>query len=136
MNKNLEHVCPSSLTRIGPLLLFLVLGFGLFPSQGALIHTIQPFSRLGLFNDHVSYAHMGLTLDFEPFWEYLSLVKKTLKSVEYKRIESYRKSIFSRLLSCVEEIRGMLSSRITSWALLIICPALIASLRHWQVSGL
>ena len=106
VNKNLKHVCPFFLTTIGTLLLFLVLGFGLFPSQGALINTIQPFLRLGLFNDHVSYDHMGLTLDFEPFWEYLSSLKKTLKSVEYKRMESYGKSTFSRLLSCVEEIHG------------------------------
>ena len=104
--KKLKHVCPLSLTTIGTLLLFLVLGLGFFPSQGALIDTIQPFSRLGLFNDHVSYAHMVLTLDFEPFWEYLSLVKKTLQSVEYKRMESYGKSTFSSLLSCVEEIHG------------------------------
>ena len=105
-NKNLKHVCPFSLTTIGTLLLFLVLGLGFFPSQGALIDNVQPFSRLGLFNDHVSYAHLGLTLDFEPFREYLSWVKKTLQSVEYKRMESYGKLTFSRLLSCVEKIHG------------------------------
>ena len=104
--KNLKDVCPFSLTTIGPLLLFLVLGLGFFPSQGALIATIQPFSRSGLFNEHVSYAHMGLTLDFEPFREYLSSVKKTLQSEEYKRMESYGKLTFYRLLSCVEEIHG------------------------------
>ena len=49
---------------------------------------------------------MGLTLDFEPNREYLSSVKKTLKSVEYRRMESYGKSTFFRLHSCVEEIHG------------------------------
>ena len=106
MIKILKYVCSLSLTTIGTLLLFLVLGFGFFPSQGATIDTVQPFSRFGLFNDHVTDAHLGLTLDFEPFREYLSSVKKTLRSVEYKGMESYGKSTFSRLLSCVEEIHS------------------------------
>ena len=90
---------PSTLTTVGVLILFLVLVLMFFPSQGAST-TLQPSSWLGLFNDHVSYAHFGLTLDFEPFHEYLLPVKKTLKSVQYKRMES----TCSRLLLCVYSI--------------------------------
>ena len=69
----------------------------------------QPFTKLGMFHQHVSNASVGVSFDFGPFSEYVTSIVKSLEGVRYARMSGYGKATVSRLLASVHGIGERLS---------------------------
>ncbi len=64
----------------------------------------QAFRKLGEFHQHVSYASVGVTLDFGPFQSYIQSIQRCLDNVRYTRMVGFGKTTFSRLSATADGI--------------------------------
>ena len=55
-----------------------------------------------MFHNHVTYGHLGVTIDFDGYLNHFHVLRKSVLSFEEKHMSVYVKSVFSRLISVLD----------------------------------
>ena len=63
---------------------------------------VQSFERVAVFHNHVTYGHLGVTIDFDGYLNHFHVLRKSVLSFEEKNMSVYVKSVFSRLISVLD----------------------------------
>ena len=63
---------------------------------------VQSFERVAVFHNHVTYGHLGVTIDFDGYLNHFHVLRKSVISFEEKNMSVYVKSVFSRLISVLD----------------------------------
>ena len=63
---------------------------------------VQSFERVAVFHNHVTYGHLGVTIDFDGYLNHFHVLRKSVLSFEEKHMSVYVKSVFSRLISVLD----------------------------------
>ena len=64
---------------------------------------VQSFERVAVFHNHVTYGHLGVTIDFDGYLNHFHVLRKPVLSFEEKHMSVYVKSVFSSHQSLLEE---------------------------------
>ena len=67
---------------------------------------VQSFERVAVFHNHVTYGHLGVTIDFDGYLNHFHVLRKSVLSFEEKHMSVYVKSVFSRLVSTLDTNTG------------------------------
>ena len=62
---------------------------------------VQSFERVAVFHNHVTYGHLGVTIDFDGYLNHFHVLRKSVLSFEEKHMSVYMKSVFSVALGIV-----------------------------------
>ena len=63
---------------------------------------VQCFEWTAVFHNHVTYGHLGVTIDFDGYLNHFHVLRKSVLSFEEKHMSVYVKSVFSRLISVLD----------------------------------
>ena len=55
---------------------------------------VQSFERIAVFHNHVTYGHLGVTIDFDGYLNHFHVLRKSVISFEEKNMSVYVKSVF------------------------------------------
>ena len=72
---------------------------------------VQSFERVAVFHNHVTYGHLGVTIDFDGYLNHFHVLRKSVLSFEEKHMSVYVKSVFSRLVSTLDTNKFTLASQ-------------------------
>ena len=63
---------------------------------------LQSFEWVAVFHNHVTYGHLGVTIDFDGYLKHFHVLRKSVISFEENNMSVYVKSVFSRLISVLD----------------------------------
>ena len=63
---------------------------------------VQSFERVAVFHNHVTYGHLGVTIDFDGYLNHFHVLRKSVLSFKEKHMSVYMKSVFSCLISVLD----------------------------------
>ena len=54
---------------------------------------VQSFERVAVFHNHVTYGHLGVTIDFDGYLNHFHVLRKSVLSFEEKHMSVYVKYV-------------------------------------------